>query len=102
MSPLAKPAFKLCVVGDTGLKTGLVRCRHGAGWDEAGGYHGTNVALSLGMPGLCTVSNQNNLQLHSPNRMCVWPRALEFPTHQVRSVEATRRIRVESWSNVMT
>ena len=24
-------AFELCVVGDTGLKAGWVRCRHGAG-----------------------------------------------------------------------
>ena len=31
VSPLAKLAFELCVVGDTGLKTGWVRCRHGAG-----------------------------------------------------------------------
>ena len=30
MSPLAALAFKLCVVGDTGLKTGWMRCRHGA------------------------------------------------------------------------
>ena len=31
VSPLATLAFKLCVVGDTGLKTGWERCRHGAG-----------------------------------------------------------------------
>ena len=36
VSPLAKHAFKLCVVGDTGLKTGWVRCRHGAGRGGAG------------------------------------------------------------------
>ena len=29
VSPLAKLAFQLCVLGDTGLKTGWVRC----GWD---------------------------------------------------------------------
>ena len=32
VSPLATLASKLCVVGDTGLKTGWVRCRHWAGW----------------------------------------------------------------------
>ena len=36
VSPLATLAFGLCVVGDTGLKTGWVRCRHGAGRDGAG------------------------------------------------------------------
>ena len=36
VSPLATLAFKLCVVGDTGLKTGCVRRRHGAGWGGAG------------------------------------------------------------------
>ena len=54
---------KLCAVGDTGLKTGWVRCRHGvgggggvgrggAGWGGAGwlrtslivSYHSTNLA----------------------------------------------------------
>ena len=49
VSPLATLAFKLRVVGDTGLKTGWVRCRHaaggGGGWGGAGwGCHGTNVA----------------------------------------------------------
>ena len=43
VSPLATLAFELCVVGDTGLKTGWVRCRHGAGrggvrWGRRGGY----------------------------------------------------------------
>ena len=49
VSPLATLAFKLCVVGDTGLKTGWVRCRHGAGGGAGGGagwgYHGTSVLL---------------------------------------------------------
>ena len=31
VSPLATLVCKLCAVGDTGLKTGPVRCRHGAG-----------------------------------------------------------------------
>ena len=36
-SPLATLSFKLCVVSDNGLKTGWVRCRHGAGgWGGAG------------------------------------------------------------------
>ena len=29
VSPLATLAFQLCAVGDTGLKTGWVTCRHG-------------------------------------------------------------------------
>ena len=37
MSPLATLAFKLSVVGDTGLKTGCVRCRHAAGGAEGRG-----------------------------------------------------------------
>ena len=39
VSPLATLAFKLCVVGDTGLKIRCVRCRHGAGavWGGAEG-----------------------------------------------------------------
>ena len=36
--PLATFAFKLCVVGDTGLNTGWVRCRHGAGRGGAGSW----------------------------------------------------------------
>ena len=28
---MATHAFELCVMGDTGLKTGWVMCRHGAG-----------------------------------------------------------------------
>ena len=36
VSPLATLAFKLRAVGETGLKTGWVRCRHGAGWGGAG------------------------------------------------------------------
>ena len=41
VSPLATLAFKLCAVGDTGLKAGWVRCRHGAegiwaGWGRVG------------------------------------------------------------------
>ena len=36
VSPLATLAFKLFVVGDTGLKTGWVRCRHGAGKSGTG------------------------------------------------------------------
>ena len=46
---------------------------------------------------------QHILQLHTPNCMCVWPRALdEFPALQVRSAEGTRRIRVESGIRLMT
>ena len=57
VSPLATLAFELCVVGDTGLKTGWVRCRHGAGRGGAGrggagllrtslivSYYATNLA----------------------------------------------------------
>ena len=36
VSPLAAFAFKLCVLGDTGLKTGWMRCRLGAGRGGAG------------------------------------------------------------------
>ena len=44
-------------MGDTGLKSGWLRCRHGEGgalWGEAGWggageeHHGTNAVLSLG------------------------------------------------------
>ena len=38
VSPLATLALGLCVVGDTGMKTGWVICRRGAGW--AGGWGG--------------------------------------------------------------
>ena len=31
VTPLATPALQLCFVGDTGMKTEWVRCRHGAG-----------------------------------------------------------------------
>ena len=37
VSPLATLAFELCAVGDTGLKTGWVRCRHEAGGAGRGG-----------------------------------------------------------------
>ena len=33
--PLATFALVLCAVGDTVLKSGWVRCRHGAGWGGA-------------------------------------------------------------------
>ena len=36
VSPLATLALQLCVVGQTGLKTGWVSCRHGAGRGGAG------------------------------------------------------------------
>ena len=36
VSPLATPAFNLCDVGDTGFKTGWVRCSHRAGWGGVG------------------------------------------------------------------
>ena len=36
VSPLATLAFNLFVVGDIGLKTGRVRCRHGEGGGGAG------------------------------------------------------------------
>ena len=36
MSPLTKLSFRKYVVGDSGLKTGWVRCRNGAGRDGTG------------------------------------------------------------------
>ena len=52
-SPLATLAFKKCAVGDTGLTTGWVRCRHGAGGaGRGGGHRGINVSLSPWV-GLC-------------------------------------------------
>ena len=42
VSPLATFAFKRCVKGDTGLKTGWVSCRHVAG-GGAGRGGGTTV-----------------------------------------------------------
>ena len=46
VSPLATLAFELCVVGDTGLKTGWVRCRHGArGGAGRGGGRGHSCVL---------------------------------------------------------
>ena len=54
VSPLATLAFELCVVGDTELKTGWVRCRHGTeggavGWDGAG-WGGTMVKIEWNSP----------------------------------------------------
>ena len=54
MSPLAKLAFKLCVVGDTGLKTGWVRCRHragrgGVGWGGVVTYFADRIGTMLQM-----------------------------------------------------
>ena len=40
VSLLATLAFKLCAVDDTGMKTGWVRCRHGAGWGAGRGRGG--------------------------------------------------------------
>ena len=43
------------------------------------------------------------LELFSPNCICAWSRAIDdFSALQVRSVKGTRRIRVESWSGVVT
>ena len=73
------------------------------GRGEVGGYRGTNV---------CPIPSEilsswrvsvANLSRDFPNRMCVWPRALDgFPALQVRSAEGTRNIRVGSWSREMT
>ena len=50
VSPLATLAFELCVVGETGLKTGWVRCRHGAGGRGVAGWD-TMVQMFLVSPG---------------------------------------------------
>ena len=47
VSPLATLTFELCVVGDTGLKTGRVRCRHGAG---RGGAEWLSTLLIVSVP----------------------------------------------------
>ena len=44
VSPLATLAFKPFVLGDTGLETGWVRCRHGAGRGGVG-WGGAGVAM---------------------------------------------------------
>ena len=44
VSPLATLAFKQCAVGDTGLKTGWVRYRHGAGAGR-GGAGGVGIII---------------------------------------------------------
>ena len=49
ISPLAIDAFELCAVGDTGFKTGWVRCRHGAG---AGRVGATLVQMFPSTPGI--------------------------------------------------
>ena len=62
VSPLATIALKLCVVGDTGLKTGWVRYRHGAGRGGVGlggvityfsDRTGTMLQMLLLSPGKC-------------------------------------------------
>ena len=44
MSPLATLAFELSAVGDLGLKTGWVKCRHGAG---RGGPRRSGVGVAI-------------------------------------------------------
>ena len=48
VSPLATLAFGLCVVDDTGLKTGWVRCRHGSG--RVGSGRGGFGLVGVGVP----------------------------------------------------
>ena len=49
VSPLVTLAFELCVVGETGLKTGWVRCRHVAGRGGLG-QGGVGVSWYIFLP----------------------------------------------------
>ena len=106
VSPLATLAFKLCVVGDTRLKTGWVRCKHGAG---VGGtmVQILLVALEISPACVCLSVTKPRARHHftailSKLHMRMAPALVELPNLQIRSVEGTRSIRVESWSRVTT
>ena len=69
VSPLATLPFELSVVGDTGLKTRWVRCRHGTGWGWGVGRGGAvqTLLLSPGNSVCVSVSvSFHFLQLCSP------------------------------------
>ena len=80
VSPLATLAFELCVVGDTGLETWWVRCRHGARGGAGGaGFHDANVAPWPREMNAC-VSVSVSPFCHFTISQSKWPRALDdFP-----------------------
>ena len=103
VSPLAALAFELCVEGDTGLKTGWVRCKHGARWGGAGpGWEvvpwKTCVACFRAEVTKSRVRH-NFTAVLSILHVRVAPALDNLPALQIRSVKGTRLIRVASWSN---
>ena len=69
---------------------------------RAGGYHGTNVALSPEKSAClraCVSQSKYFTAEHTKFHVRMEPALDDLPTLQTRSLKGTRRVDVESWSN---